>query len=83
MNKDIQPQLTLKKVTCSNGDQFVFLAHEKVEAHINLTISKQNHQAWTTRNTTAHSSNRKVLKFQQLEEQWKADFDLPINPSNA
>lgn len=83
MNKDIQPKLTLKKVTCSNGHQFTFLAHEKVEDHINLTISKENHQAWTKRGAATQSSNQKVLKFQKLESQWKSTSDLPINQPNA
>ena len=79
MNKVIQPQLTLKTVTCSNGDKFTFLAHEKVEDNINLTISKDNHQAWAKRGSNAQSSNKKVLKFQDLASQWKINSELPIN----
>ena len=76
MNKKIQPKLQLKTVVCSNGYTFTFLAHEKVENNMVLTISKENHQAWTERSSTTKSSNKKVLKFQELESQWKTNSHL-------
>jgi ribosomal protein L31 len=76
MKKSIQPKLKLKTVICSNGDKFSFWGHDKVEDQINLTISKENHQAWTERSSSTKSSNKKVLKFQALESEWKKSSSL-------